>query len=88
LRPCEKESLQYGEKLKEKFAHHPQIRRISNYRHVPKRILAARREHAIIRKSRKIKCVVLDKAVLMCYVWLIFLVQGGQKENAQQRRGC
>ncbi|EGD81158.1 WD repeats and SOF1 domain-containing protein [Salpingoeca rosetta] len=44
----------YGEKLKERFKHHPEIRRISRHRHVPKAIYNARRQkHEMIQAQRR-----------------------------------
>ena len=45
----------YNEKLKEKFAAHPQIKRISKHRHVPKHVYNARKEISEIRTSQKRK---------------------------------
>ncbi|ELT97522.1 hypothetical protein CAPTEDRAFT_55838, partial [Capitella teleta] len=55
MKPREKEAMRYNDKLKEKFAQHPQVKRIAKYRHVPKRIMAARKEHTTIRSSQKRK---------------------------------
>lgn len=55
LKDRQKTALQYNEKLKEKFAHHPQIRRIAKHKQVPKHVLNASREHKIIRESQKRK---------------------------------
>lgn len=49
VRPRERAKLQYNETLKEKFAAHPQIKRIARHRHVPKGILNATKKHRIIR---------------------------------------
>lgn len=57
LQPREREAFHYNEKLKEKFAHHPQVKRIARHRHVPKPIYNAQREHAIIKQSKKRKYV-------------------------------
>jgi WD repeat and SOF domain-containing protein 1 len=53
LKTRERVSLQYKEKLKEKYSMHPQISRIHRHHHVPKYVLNAKREHAIIKKSKK-----------------------------------
>jgi len=55
LRPREREAFNYSAKLKEKFQHHPQVRRIARHRHVPKAIHAAAAEHRIIRAAQKQK---------------------------------
>ncbi|KAK3087429.1 hypothetical protein FSP39_005840 [Pinctada imbricata] len=51
----EKTSFNYGEKLKEKFQHHPEIKRISRHRHVPKHIYTASAELRQIRMSKRRK---------------------------------
>ena len=55
LKERQRMALNYNEKLKEKFANHPQISRISKHRQVPKHVLNASREHRIIRESQKRK---------------------------------
>lgn len=55
LKSREKSAFDYSEKLKEKFAHHPQVRRISRHRHVPKMIYSGQKEIGIIRASQKRK---------------------------------
>jgi len=48
----ERESLQYKEKLKEKYSMHPKISRIHRHHHVPKYVLNAKREHIKIKNSK------------------------------------
>jgi len=48
----ERESLQYKEKLKEKYSQHPQISRIHRHHHVPRYVKSARHEHYVIRTSK------------------------------------
>lgn len=55
IRPRERTSLQYKEKLKEKYSMHPKISRIHRHHHVPKYILNAKREHVIIKNSERKK---------------------------------
>ncbi len=55
LKERQKAALNYNETLKEKFSHHPQIKRIAKHRHVPKHVLNSAREHKIIRESQKRK---------------------------------
>ncbi|XP_030753083.1 DDB1- and CUL4-associated factor 13 [Sitophilus oryzae] len=55
LRPREKTALRYSEALKEKFANHPQVKRISRHRHVPKHIYNAQRELRTIKDKQKRK---------------------------------
>ncbi|XP_043264502.1 DDB1- and CUL4-associated factor 13 [Colletes gigas] len=55
LKPRERAALNYSEALKEKFAAHPQIKRIARHRQVPKHIYNAKAELRTIREksSRK-----------------------------------
>lgn len=55
LKPREKASLNYSEALKEKYANHPQIKRISRHRQLPKHIYNARNELRIIKEKNKKK---------------------------------
>lgn len=55
MKPREKAALQYSEKLKEKYVHHPQIRKIIKHRHVPKHVLNAQKELKTIKESKKRK---------------------------------
>ncbi|XP_014790792.1 DDB1- and CUL4-associated factor 13 [Octopus bimaculoides] len=55
LKPREKAAFNYNEKLKEKFGHHPEIKRISRHRHVPKFIYRARKEIKTMKESEKRK---------------------------------
>nr|CAH7748661.1 unnamed protein product [Callosobruchus chinensis] len=55
LKPREKAALRYSEALKEKYASHPQIKRISRHRHVPKHIYNAQRELRTIKEKQKRK---------------------------------
>lgn len=48
-------SLHYNTALKEKYAAHPQIRRILRHRHVPKHIHHAQAELRTIREKSKRK---------------------------------
>lgn len=49
VRARERAKLEYNEALKEKFAAHPQIKRIARHRHVPKGVMNATKKHRIIR---------------------------------------
>ncbi|CAH0553142.1 unnamed protein product [Brassicogethes aeneus] len=53
LKPREKTALHYSEALKEKYASHPQIKRISRHRNVPKHIFNAQRELRTIKDKDK-----------------------------------
>ncbi|XP_063986211.1 DDB1- and CUL4-associated factor 13 [Diachasmimorpha longicaudata] len=55
LKPRERAALNYNSTLKEKFAGHPQIRRIARHRQVPKHIYNAQDELRTIRNKRKTK---------------------------------
>lgn len=55
LKPREKRAMNYNEKLKEKYASHPQIKRIARHRQVPKHVMKARNEMKIIKDKTKRK---------------------------------
>ena len=60
LAPRQRAAAMYNEKLKEKFQHHPQIKRIMRHRHLPKQVYKARkqkREHidSAKRKQRNVE---------------------------------
>ena len=55
LKDRQRQALNYNEKLKDKFAHHPKIKRISKHRQVPKHVINASKEHKIIKESQKRK---------------------------------
>ncbi|XP_060574152.1 DDB1- and CUL4-associated factor 13-like [Ruditapes philippinarum] len=55
LNARERTAFNYNEKLKEKFGHHPQVRRISRHRHVPKMIYHAQKELRQIEESKRRK---------------------------------
>ncbi|MBS2600079.1 hypothetical protein KFY57_28680, partial [Salmonella enterica subsp. enterica serovar Typhimurium] len=50
LAPREKASLNYNQKLKEKFQHHPHIKRIARHRHLPRMIYSQSKELRIMRE--------------------------------------
>lgn len=52
LKDRERVSLQYAEKLKQKYGQHPQVARIARHRQVPKHIKNAQLEHRKIRESK------------------------------------
>jgi len=52
LKDRERVSLQYAEKLKEKYSQHPQVSRIARHRQVPKHVRNAAAEHKTIKESR------------------------------------
>ncbi|KAG0367763.1 WD40-repeat-containing domain protein [Gamsiella multidivaricata] len=51
----ERAHLEYAEKLKEKFANVPEIRRINRHRNVPKAIKTATKKKSIMINARKVK---------------------------------
>lgn len=51
LAPRQKAAFSYNEKLKERFQHHPQLRRIKRHRHVPKSVYKAAKEKRIMLAS-------------------------------------
>ncbi|GJQ81524.1 hypothetical protein Trydic_g4886 [Trypoxylus dichotomus] len=55
LKPRERDALNYSEALKEKYATHPQIRRIKRHRHVPKHVYNAQKELRTIKEKVKRK---------------------------------
>jgi len=55
LKDRERVSLQYAEKLKQKYSQHPQVSRIARHRQVPKHIKTAQAEHRKIRESKSRK---------------------------------
>lgn len=55
LHSREKTAFNYSEKLKEKYAHHPEVKRIVRHRHVPKHVLHAKKELRAVRESDKKK---------------------------------
>ncbi|MEQ2160566.1 DDB1- and CUL4-associated factor 13, partial [Goodea atripinnis] len=55
LAPRQREAVNYSQKLKEKFQHHPQIRRIARHRHLPKNIYHQKNELRIMKEARRRK---------------------------------
>nr|CAG4646207.1 EOG090X04WU [Macrothrix elegans] len=55
VRPREKMAQQVNAKLVDKFAQHPEVKRIRLHRHVPRHVYNARKEHAIIRQKLRRK---------------------------------
>uniref|UniRef100_A0A3B5MG96 DDB1- and CUL4-associated factor 13 n=1 Tax=Xiphophorus couchianus TaxID=32473 RepID=A0A3B5MG96_9TELE len=55
LSPREKQAIHYSQKLKEKFQHHPQIKRIARHRHLPKVIHHQRNELRVMKEARRRK---------------------------------
>lgn len=78
MRPREKTALEYNATLKEKFAAHPQVKRIARHRQVPKHIYHERTQQLESRKKIKRKYVTL---LIKNYVLLnnLFLYLQGRK---------
>ncbi|KAM5158447.1 DDB1- and CUL4-associated factor 13 [Mantella aurantiaca] len=55
LTPRERAAQNYSQKLKEKFQHHPQIKKISRHRHLPKSIYSQIQEQRIMKEARRKK---------------------------------
>lgn len=55
LKPREKAALNYSDALKEKFAAHPQVKRIARHRQVPKHIYNAKQELRTIQEKHRRK---------------------------------
>lgn len=51
----ERMATNYNQKLKEKFQHHPKVKRIARHRHLPKPIYTEAKEQGIMRDSRRRK---------------------------------
>ncbi|CAL8259960.1 unnamed protein product [Boreogadus saida] len=51
----EKLAANYNQKLKEKFQHHPKVKRIARHRHLPKHIYMDTKEHNVMREARRRK---------------------------------
>ncbi|MBN3314710.1 DCA13 factor, partial [Atractosteus spatula] len=61
LAPREKAALNYNQKLKEKFQHHPKIQRIARHRHLPKTIFSQIKELRIMRNAQRRKLMNVRK---------------------------
>lgn len=55
VRPRERDQLEYGQKLKEKFKNFPEIKRILRHRHLPKGVYNAQKEKRIMKASAQRK---------------------------------
>ena len=55
LLPREKSALFYSKKLRSKFKHHPQVRRVLRHRHVPKAIYQQSKVRRVMLDSRRCK---------------------------------
>lgn len=57
LSPREKQAINYNQKLREKFQYHPQVRRITKHRHLPKALHHQRKELQVMKEARRRKYV-------------------------------
>lgn len=73
MRPREKTALEYNATLKEKFAAHPQVKRIARHRQVPKHIYHERTQQLESRKKIKRKYVILliKQNILLNFVFIL-----------------
>eukprot|EP00033_Pygsuia_biforma_P001520 GCRY01001715.1.p1 GENE.GCRY01001715.1~~GCRY01001715.1.p1 ORF type:complete len:451 (+),score=37.60 GCRY01001715.1:169-1521(+) len=55
LLPREKKKVDYNEKLKERFKHVPELKRIARHRHLPKNLKVAQEKEEVMRASRRRK---------------------------------
>ena len=55
VHPREKVALDYASSLREKYKHHPQVRRIARHRHIPRMVFKQARERRIILASQRRK---------------------------------
>ena len=55
LRPRERVAMEYAEQLREKYQHHPHIKRIARHRHVPKPIYKAAKERRVMVEAQRRK---------------------------------
>lgn len=73
MRPREKTAVEYNETLKEKFAAHPQVKRIARHRQVPKHIYHERHQQMESRKKLKRKYVYYINGSLFPYAWYCYI---------------
>jgi WD40 repeat protein len=78
-RPRERAAIEYAEALKEKFAAHPQIKKIARHRQIPKHVRYASKELRIMKESKKRKYVFLKVEAYFIAVFFSAKVQSNQK---------
>lgn len=80
LKPREKAALEYADSLKQKFANHPQIKRIARHRQVPKHIYHHKQQLRASREKLKRKlvsiCFVFDSISLSIRSFRVLFVSG------------
>lgn len=76
MRPREKTALEYNATLKEKFAAHPQVKRIARHRQVPKHIYHERTQQLESRKKIKRKYVIVLIKKYKSYLIIFFIIIG------------
>jgi Sof1-like domain len=72
IKPRERLAIDYSNSLKEKYAPHPQIKRIAKHRQVPKHIYNASKEHRVIHQKLKRKYVFFSNFAASNIYILIF----------------
>uniref|UniRef100_G3NM76 DDB1- and CUL4-associated factor 13 n=1 Tax=Gasterosteus aculeatus aculeatus TaxID=481459 RepID=G3NM76_GASAC len=55
MSPREREAANYNQTLKEKFQHHPQVRRVARHRHLPKSLYHQTKELRVMKEARRRK---------------------------------
>lgn len=65
--------MNYCNALKEKFAAHPQVRRIARHRQVPKHIYNAQAEIRTIREKSKRKYVLSENSKMILFIYLLLI---------------
>lgn len=74
-------NFKYQDKLKEKYASHPQVKRIARHRHVPKHVFNGRREIKIMLDSQKRKYVLFPVLLLLTFFFLFLLFSWIRETN-------
>lgn len=83
--------MNYNEALKEKFAHFPQVKRISRHRQVPKHVYQAKKELVTIKDSKKRKYVYFityNFKIILENIDLYTPLQGGESPCSYQTGNC
>lgn len=55
IRPRERVNFNYQEALKQKYAAHPQIKRIARHRQVPRHVMNAQRKMRLVKDKEQVK---------------------------------
>lgn len=83
LKPREKAALEYADSLKQKFANHPQIKRIARHRQVPKHIYHHQQQLRASKDKLRRKLVNFITCVdtLRLYLHIVFTFQGSKSQK-------